>query len=100
MPGPGSVRMTDVEASDSAPEDYSDDLDSGGAYSSDNDEADMGLTEAAPRGSKDGAPPYRIIDADLLKQVQVRVRCCRCYGRAAAEVAATWPARPALLCCC
>lgn len=61
--------MADAAGSDIS-EDYSDDVDSGGYYSSDNDEADMGLIDAAP-GSKE-RPPYRIIDADMLNKVQVR----------------------------
>eukprot|EP00775_Hariotina_reticulata_P013428 gene13428-13556_t len=68
--GPGSVHMTDVVASDEEQEYYqSDDLDSEAYCSSENDETDIGLAEAAPTSTKDGLP-YRIIDADMLKRVQ------------------------------
>eukprot|EP00878_Enallax_costatus_P004275 GHUV01004505.1.p1 GENE.GHUV01004505.1~~GHUV01004505.1.p1 ORF type:complete len:527 (+),score=139.84 GHUV01004505.1:269-1849(+) len=64
---PGSVNMRDADASDIS-EDYQDDSES--LYSSDNDEfeAEMGLG-SGPSSTKD-KPPYRIIDADLLKKVQ------------------------------
>jgi hypothetical protein len=61
--------MADAEGSDIS-QDYSD-LSSEYSYSS-NDEADLGLAEASTAKER---PPYRIIDADLLKKVQVR-SCC------------------------
>jgi hypothetical protein len=64
--GPGSVHMADAEGSDIS-QDYSD-MSSEYSYSS-NDEADLGLAEASTAKER---PPYRIIDADLLKKVQVR----------------------------
>jgi len=72
--GPGSVHMSDAVGSDEEQE-YcqSDDLDSEDYCSSENDETDIGLAEAAPAATKVG-PPYRIIDADMLKRVQVKLR--------------------------
>ncbi|WIA17066.1 hypothetical protein OEZ85_013967 [Tetradesmus obliquus] len=62
--GPGSVHMADAEGSEVS-QDYSD-LSSEYSYSS-NDEADLGLAEATTTKER---PPYRIIDADMLKKVQ------------------------------
>lgn len=67
--GPGSVHMADAEGSEIS-QDYSD-LSSEYSYSS-NDEADLGLAEATTTKER---PPYRIIDAAMLKKVQVR-SCC------------------------
>jgi hypothetical protein len=64
--------MADAGDSDIS-QDYSD-LSSEYSYSS-NDEAELGLTEATTTKER---PAYRIIDADLLKKVQVRCCCC-CY---------------------
>lgn len=68
---PGSVNMRDADASEIS-EEYSDDS-SSYQCSSDNDEydGDLGLLGSQPTSTKD-KPPYRIIDAELLKKVQVR----------------------------
>lgn len=66
--GPGSVNMRDADASDIS-EEYSDHSGSYG-YSSDNDDTDMGLVGSRPSSAKE-KPPYRVIDDNLLKKVQV-----------------------------
>eukprot|EP00879_Flechtneria_rotunda_P010931 GHRR01011422.1.p1 GENE.GHRR01011422.1~~GHRR01011422.1.p1 ORF type:complete len:527 (+),score=168.68 GHRR01011422.1:246-1826(+) len=68
MPGTGSVHMADVVGSDVSQE-YSDDSRSVECYSSDGDEAGMGLLDAEPGVNKE-KPAYRVIDADLLVKVQ------------------------------
>lgn len=71
---PGSVNMRDADASDIS-EEYQDD--SASLYSSDNDDfdADIGRAGAGPSNAQD-KQPYRVIDADLLKKVQVRISTC------------------------
>jgi len=84
MPGPGSVQMTDADdvieifSSDSAEEDQdgseaemsegSDDY-----YNSSEEGSDLGGLgdEGRPTSTTEKRLPYRIIDPDLLKQVQV-----------------------------
>ena len=87
MTGPGSVHMEDAEdvieilSSEGADEDHdgsseeamSDDGSDGYGYDSSEDGSDMGLgDDPRPASTTEKKAPYRIIDGEVLKQVQVR----------------------------
>jgi hypothetical protein len=83
MPGPGSVQMTDaddyIEILSSEGEDCQDDGSdqagsmSGGSdeYAYSSDDASDGLENDRPVSTSERKAPYRIIDSEALKQVQV-----------------------------